>query len=156
GDLVVLCIGVVVAALRAPQLVSVREHRHALRERERRQEGAHHPPPHAKDARVVGLTFRIPVAAHVVVVAVTILLAVIPVVLLLIARQVPQREAVVRSDEVHARVHGTIAPAVYVARARQARRQIRDVTRIAAPEVPHGVPILTVPLRPPDREVPQL
>ena len=41
GDLVVLAPGVVVAALGAAQLVAAEQHRHALREEQRREEVAH-------------------------------------------------------------------------------------------------------------------
>ena len=75
GDLVVLRVRVVVAHLRAPDLVAVRQHRHALRERERRDEVAHDAEAHVEDAcRIVRLALDAPVAADVVVVAVAIAL----------------------------------------------------------------------------------
>src|SRR5262249_61774323 len=55
GELVVLAVGVVVAALRAPELVAAAEHRHALRQRQRRDEVALLPLAQLLDAPIVGL-----------------------------------------------------------------------------------------------------
>ena len=63
ADLVVLAVGVVVAALRAIQLVARQQHRHALREEQRGQHVAHLAAAQRDDAPVVGRTFDAAVPA---------------------------------------------------------------------------------------------
>ena len=104
GGFVVLSVGVVVAALGSPDLVAVRQHRNALRERERGDEVAHDAKAHVEDLWIVRLALYTPIAADVVVVAVAILLAVGLVVLLLVAHEVVERVPVVRRHEVDARI----------------------------------------------------
>ena len=109
GDLVVLAVGVVVALLGPADLVAAEQHRHALREEQRGQEVALLARAQRVDRRIVGRAFDAAVPRSVVVLAVLVVLAVGLVVLLVVGDQVAQREAVVRGDEVHARVR---APAV--------------------------------------------
>ena len=151
-DLVVLRVRVVVAVLRPRDLVAMRQHRHALGEGERRDEVAHHPKARVENSLIGRVALDAPVAADVVVVAVAIVLAVRLVVLLLVAHEVVQRVAVVRRDEVDARVRAAPARLIDVARAGKPRRQLRNMPGIALPEVPHGISILPVPLRPANRE----
>ena len=58
GELVVLAVGVVVAALGPADLVAGQQHRHALRDEERGEEVAHLPLAQRVDRRVVGLALR--------------------------------------------------------------------------------------------------
>ena len=104
GERAVVAVGVVVAELRAAQLVAVREHRDALREGERREQIALHARAQRQHRRVVARALDARVRAPVGVRAVAILLAVGFVVLALVAHEIAQREAVVAGDEVHARV----------------------------------------------------
>src|SRR2546427_4756092 len=82
GQLVVLAVRIVVALLRASQLVAVEQHGHAEREHQRGEEGAFGPLPLIEDPRVVGGPFGAAVPREIVVVAVAIVLAVGLVVLL--------------------------------------------------------------------------
>ena len=75
GDLVVLAPGVVVAALRAAELVAAEQHRHALREEQRGQEVALLARAQRVDLRVVGLALDAAVPGAVVVGAVAVVLA---------------------------------------------------------------------------------
>src|SRR5205085_1737716 len=84
ADFVILAVRVVVSLLRTRDLVPVRNHRHALGERQRCDEVAHGTVARVEDGRVVGRAFDAPVPADVVVIAVLIVLAVGLVVLLLV------------------------------------------------------------------------
>src|SRR5690606_20081813 len=123
---------------------------------QRSEHRAHHPKPRFPNSLIFGFALHAPVATHVVVVTVAIILAVVPVVLLLVAGEVAQGVAVMRGNEVDARVHGAIAPAVNVAGPRQARRKFRHHSRVTTPETAHRVAVLPVPLGPANWEVPKL
>ena len=88
--------------------------------------------------------------------AVVVVLAVGLVVLLVVRDEVTQGEAVVGGDEVDG-CHGP-PPVVLVQirRPGQARRELAERRRLAAPEVAHGVAVLAVPLRPLRGEVAHL
>ncbi len=149
GDLVVLAVGVVVAALRAADLVAAEQHRHALRQQQRGQQVALLACPQREHLGVVGRSLDAAVPRAVVVLAVAVVLAVGLVVLLVVGDEVAQREAVVRGDEVDA---GRRAPARRPGRGRSCRSagsaSSPTVAGVAAPEVAHGVAVLAVPLRP--------
>ena len=61
-----------------------------------------------------------------------------------------------RGHEVDARVGAPAAGLVEVAGAGDTRRELREAPLVAAPERPHAVAVLTVPLRPSHRKVPDL
>ena len=117
---------VVVALLRAPQLVAAEQHRDALREEERREEVARLAQAERLDLRVVGLAFDAAVPAAVVVGAVAVLLAVGVVVLVVVGDEVAQREAVVRRHEVDRRERLAAVRLVEVARPGEALREGGD------------------------------
>src|SRR5660398_245726 len=100
GDLVVLAVGVVVAVLGAPHLIARQQHRHAGGQQQGSQQVALQLATDGVDGRVVGRTLDAAVPGPVLVVPVPVALAVGLVVLSLVRRQVPQRETVVRGDEV--------------------------------------------------------
>ena len=156
GDLVVLAVRVVVAALRAPELVAVADHRHALREQHRCQQVPLLPFAQRADLGIVGRSLGAAVPAQVVVLAVVIVLAVVLVVLLVVGHEVVEREAVVRRDEVDARVRPPSRQLVQVGAPGQAVRELAEGLVRAAPVVAHRVPELPVPLRPERREVADL
>ena len=88
--------------------------------------------------------------------AVAVVLEVGLVVLLVVGDEVGEREAVVRSDVVDARVRPPAAPAVQVARAGEAARELADQAAVALPVRAHGVAVLVVPLGPAGGEVADL
>ena len=100
GELVVLAPRVVVAPLRAPELVAAEQHRHALREQQRDEEVAHLPPAQRDDRRIVGRALDAVVPGAVVVRPVAVALQVRLVVLAVVGDEVGEREAVVGGDEV--------------------------------------------------------
>ena len=102
-DLVVLAVGVVVAALRAADLVAAEQHRDALREEQRGEEVALLARAELEHLGVVGRALGAAVPRAVVALAVGAALAVGLVVLLVVGDEVVEREAVVRGDEVDAR-----------------------------------------------------
>src|SRR5262249_50746761 len=108
GHLVVLAVGVVVAALGAAHLVAGQQHRDALRQQPRGQEAALLPGPQREDGLVLGGAFGTAVPGPVVVGPVPAVLAVGLVVLVVVGDQVGQGEPVVAGDEVN---RGDRAPA---------------------------------------------
>ena len=156
GELVVLAVGVVVALLRAADLVAAAQHRHALGQEQRREEVAHLAVPQREDGGVVGRPFDAAVPRAVVLLAVAVVLAVGLVVLLVVRDQIAQREAVVRGDEVDAGVGAPRGALVEVGAAGEAGAEFRQRLVAAAPEVAHRVAVLAVPLGPQRREVADL
>src|SRR5262249_60867456 len=105
--------------------------------------------------RVVGRPLDATIPRAVVGVAVAIAFAVGLVVLLVVARPVVQREAVMGGDEIDA---GPAPPSIaveYVAGAEQPRCECSGIC-LAAPVVTHGVAKLVVPLGPARREAADL
>src|ERR1700682_1679571 len=101
-DLVILAIGVIVAALCAPHLVAGHEHGNALREHQHSREVFHLAIAQLFDVGITRLPLLAAVPAQVLVDAVAIALAVGLVVLVVEGDQVVEREAVVRGDEIDA------------------------------------------------------
>ncbi len=110
GDWVILAVGVVVARLRPPQFVPALKHRHALCESQRRQHRALQTDTLAQDDRIVTFAFFAAVAGKVVTVSVAVILAVEFVVLVAVAHEIAQGEAVVRGNEVQAGLRGSAFP----------------------------------------------
>src|SRR5436190_3058616 len=156
GELVVLAVRIVVAALRAADLVAAQQHRHALREKERRQEITLLPSADRDDLRIGRRTFGAGIPGAVVVRAVVVVLAVGFVVFLVVRHEIAQREAVVRRDEVDARVRLASVVGVEIGAAGEPRREVIDHLIGAAPIVADRVAILAVPLRPERRKVSDL
>jgi hypothetical protein len=156
AELVVLAVGVVVAALRAAHLVAHEQHRHALREKQRREQVALLPLAELQDLRIVGLAFGAAVPRAVVALAVAVLFAVHLVVLLVVRDEIAEREAVVRGHEVHARDRPPRVGAVEIGAAGEAVREVPERGVGAAPVVAHGVAEAPVPLAPYRRKVPDL
>ena len=156
GQLVVLAVHVVVALLAAADLVAVGDHRHALAEQQRGHQVARLPVPQLPDRRVVGLALDPAVPGAVVALAVVAALAVGVVVLLVVGHQVPHREAVVGGDEVDARDRAAAVVLVEVGRAGDARGELAERGRLAAPEVADDVAVAAVPLGPQRREAADL
>ena len=124
ADLVVLAVGVVVAQLRAADLVATEQHGHALGEEQRGQEVALHAVARPLNPRRLGLALGAPVAAVVLVAAVVVVLAVGLVPLVLVGHQVGEGEAVVAGDEVDAGVGAASAGGVNIAGPGETRRQL--------------------------------
>ena len=129
GQIIVLRIGIVVAFLRAPELVARRQHDRAARRKQRRQKARASRCALADDFGIGRLAFDAIVPGQILVVAVTVVLAIGLVVLALIAKQVGQRDAVMRGDEIDAaRPRGAISARKYPTSlqvASQARRSCR-------------------------------
>src|SRR5207302_8488543 len=100
GQRVVLAVGVVVALLRVTELVAAEDHRDALGEQEGGEEVALLALAEREDVGVLGGAFGAAVPTVVVVGAVLSVLAVGLVVLLVVADEVLEAEAVVGGDEV--------------------------------------------------------
>src|SRR5690606_16382256 len=94
--------------------------------------------------------FHAAVPAAVVILAVAVIVEVRLVVLFVVAHEVAQREAVVRRDEVDARVRTTSAVFVQIARSRHAIGELPDQTALSFPIVPNDIAVLPVPFGPAD------
>ncbi len=156
ADLVVLAVGVVVAALAAAHLIAPEDHRHALAEQHRRQHVLLLSQTQGQDVGIVGRALSPVVVGPVVIRPVVALFTVGLVVLLVVADEVGQGEPVVGGHEVDARHRTAGVGLVQVARSCEALRELAQRGRLAAPEVPDGVAVLAVPLRPDGREVAHL
>ncbi|CDK01815.1 hypothetical protein MIC448_90005 [Microbacterium sp. C448] len=156
GQLVVLGVPVVVAQLRAAELVAVQKHGHALREHERRDEVPLLPGAHGEHLRVVGRPLDPEIVGAVVRLPVVVVLAVGVVVLVVIAHEITEREAVVGGDEVDGCDGSSPGVLVQIGGPGEARCELTQRLRLTAPEVAHRIPVLAVPLRPLRREVADL
>src|SRR5687767_6289931 len=104
GDVVVLAVTVVVSTLRAGDFVAAEQHRHPLREEERRQEIADLPVPETIDFGVLTRPLFAAVPGPIVAFAVAVLFAVGFVVFVVVGDEITEREAIVRGDEIDAGV----------------------------------------------------
>src|SRR5674476_548725 len=148
GELVVLAVDVVVAALGSTDLVAVGDHRDTLAQQERGEEVALLLPAQGVDGGVVRLALDPAVPRPVVALAVVVGLSVGVVVLVVVGHEVTQGETVVCDDEVDRgdRTPGRVR--VQVTGTRDARGELAQRSRLAPPEVAHRVAELAVPLGP--------
>ncbi|GAA1243966.1 hypothetical protein GCM10009646_34600 [Streptomyces aureus] len=156
GDLVVLAVGVVVPLLGAAQFVAVGEHGDALGEQQRGEEVALLPAAQFEHAFVVGGAFGAAVPGPVGALAVPVVLAVGLVALVVVRDQVAQGESVVGGDEVDAGARAAAVVLVEVGGAGEPGGELGEGVLAGAPEVPYGVAVLAVPLRPLGRELADL
>ena len=87
--------------------------------------------------------------------AVAVAFAVRLIVLGRVGDDIGEREAVVRGDEIDRSRRRAEAGREDVGRAGEARRQLADASRLAAPEPAHRVAIVVVPFAPAGRELPE-
>ncbi len=137
-DLVVLDVGVVVAALGAAPLVAGGQHRDAVGQAQGRDQVGGLPAAQREDRRVVGLALLATVPGPVVVGAVTVALAVGLVVLAVVRHQVAQREPVVGGHEVDRVVRRAPVVGVQVRGAGQPRGERADPVRWSTPARSRG------------------
>ena len=125
ADFIVLAVRIVVAALRACELIAGGQHHRALRQQQRGEKVAHLPAAQREDLGIVRRAFGAAVPGAVVTVPVAVLLAVRQVVALVVGDEIVQREAVVRRDEIDAGVG--LAPKMIeeIRRAVEPGREIR-------------------------------
>src|SRR5262249_54514614 len=110
----------------------------------------------AVDGRIVGVPLGAAVPAIVVVAAVAVVFAVGLVVLLVVADEILEGEAVVARDEIDARIGLPPVPLIEVAGSRQSGGHLGGGAAVAFPEAAHVVAILAVPLGPAGREIADL
>ena len=151
-----MAIGVVVAAQRAADLVTVGEHGDPLGEGQGGEEVSHHPVTPRLDALVLRGSLLPPVAAPVGIGTVPASLSVRLVVLSLVAHQVPEGEAVVAGREVDAREGAAVTLVVDVGATGETRCQVSQLSAVATPEATDRVSVLGVPLSPSVGEVSHL
>src|SRR5262249_1154278 len=134
SKLVVLAIGVVVAALGVAELVAAADHRHALGEQQGSDEISLLLFAQLADGGVVRRSFRAAVPTMVVVGAVLVARAGGLVVLVVVADEVLEREAVVARNEVDAGVGPPAALFVEIAAAGEPSGKLRDRAAVPFPE----------------------
>src|SRR5262249_9202346 len=122
------------------------------------QEVAHLPLPQVADATILGGSFVAAVKAKVVVPAILVVLAIGPVVLVVVADQIGQRETVVAGDEVNRMVRMPPPIAVYVEAAANALGDPCRGAGLAAHETPDIIAEQAIQLGPaaPSREFTKL
>ena len=147
-DLVVLAVGVVVAALGAAALVAGGDHRDAVGQAQRRHHVGRLATSYGDQRVVVGLALVPEVPGPVVVGAVAVVLAVGLVVLLLVGHQVAHGEAVVGGHEVDRVVRRPPVVGVEVGRPGEPGGDGAVAGGVVAPEVADLVAVLVVPLHP--------
>ena len=152
GRLVVLAVGVVVAALAVAEFVAGEQHRRALGEQQAGEQGALQAGAQGEHDGVVGRAFDAAVPRVVVRMAVAVVLAVGRVVAVVVAHQVAQAEAVVRAQEVDAGRGGAAVVVELGRRAREAVGERPAVAPAAQPPRAHRVAEAVVPLHPAGRE----
>ncbi len=149
--LVVLAVRVVVAPLRAAELVAAEHHGHALRSHEHGPEVLHLALPEGDHEGVLGLALGAAVPTEVVVHAVAVALAVVLVVLLVVRREVPEGEPVVARHEVDAVVRRAAVVLVQIRAAADPGGDGGRQAVIAPHESAHVVAVARVPLGPAPR-----
>ena len=120
ADLVILAIGVVVSALRPCPFVTRADHRHALRKQKCGEQITPLPTAQFVDIGIIRRALGPVIPGMIIVVAVLIVLAVRFVVFVVIADEIVEREAIVRGDEIDARVRATAVVLVEIGTAGQA------------------------------------
>ena len=155
GDVVVLAVGVVVAPLCAPDLVSPQEHRDSRGEHESGNHVANLALADLDDGRVLCLTLDPVVGRPVVVGAVAIVFEVGLIVLVVVRGEVAHGEAVMRGDEVDGGVGAPALTGVEIGRPRKAPAKFAHA-RSTTPEVAEVVAVTAIPLRPEGRELTDL
>src|SRR5215207_562973 len=148
AEIVVLAVGVVVAALGAADLIAAEEHRRALRQKEGGEKVPLLPGAHGQNLRVRCRAFLSIVARDVVVGTVSILLAIGPIVLVVVGDKVAQGEAVVCSHEVDAGEGLPPVRLVEVGGASEAIAHVGNPAVVTAPEVTRAIAVFSVPFGP--------
>ena len=148
GQCAVLRVGIVVAALRAPELVAHRQHRRAARQQQRGEQVADVARAAGANGDVGRRALDAVIPGMVGVGAVAVVLAVRLVVLGRVGDEVGEREAVVRGDEVDRPRRRPRACREDIGRAGETGREFAREARVAAPEAPHRVAIAVVPFAP--------
>ena len=92
----------------------------------------------------------------IVVVAVVVVLAVGFVVFLVVADEIVQGEAIVRGDEIDARIRAAAAVLIQIGAAREPIGDLADAAFVAFPKTAHFVAIFAVPFRPEHRKIADL
>src|SRR5882762_5363651 len=156
GNLVVLAVGVIVAALRAREFVAGLQHGYALRKEQRRQYIAHLALAQLIYGGIVGWALGSAIPAQIVVVTVGVGLEIGFVMPLAVGNEVAEREAVVCRRKIDA--GGGLAAVVpeHVAGTREPLRELADLPAVAPPERSNRVPVAVVPFRPARRKSTEL
>src|SRR5262249_10345372 len=152
AGLVVLAVGVVVATLTVAAFVSRQQQRHALCQKQAGQVVTAQFASERNDIGIVRCTFGSAISAEVIIGTVVIVFAIGLVVLLLVADEIIECEAVMHGHVVNAAVQPAAIVLELRGRSGHTVRQIADEGSLAAPEAANGLAVEIVPLRPSGRE----
>ena len=155
-NVVVLTIGVIVAALRPPPFIAREQHRHALREQQRHEEIFLLLASQRQHVRARRFAFRAAIPRAVMAFAVAVVFAVGGVLLVIVRDEIAQREAVVRRDEVDAGGRMAAVMLIEIGTAGEARGEFRERGIHAAPIIARRVAVFAVPFRPARRKIADL
>src|SRR5258708_28179695 len=148
GNLVVLAVGVVVAALRAPEFVAGLQHGHALRKEQRRQYVAQLPLSQLDDGGIVRKALDSAIPAQIVVVTIGVGIEIGFVMSLTVGNQIAEREAVMCRRKIDA--GGGLAAVVFEHSpgTGESLGQLVDFPAAAPPQRSNPLPASGVSLRP--------
>ena len=142
GCFIVLCIGIVVAALAAAKFITCSEHDGAARHEQAREKG-------------FGIALRvIRCPARFIAIAIPIVFSVCKIVLVAMGHEIMQRESVMGRQEIDAT--GGFPAAKNIGRSRKPRRKIAKGALVATPEMPHVIPVAVTPFTPSRRKITEL
>ena len=102
SDFIIQPVGIVVAFLRAQELIAAEQHRHSLTQHQSKDEVFRLPNAFSNDAGIVGLAFAAEVYTKIFGGAVAAVMSVFVIVLFIIANKVVQGETVVSGDKIDA------------------------------------------------------
>src|SRR5215207_2661110 len=146
AEIIVLAVGVVVAALGTAHFIAAEQHRRALGKEEGGQKVPLLPGADGEDLCVGRRAFMSVIAGDVVVGTVSISLTICPVDLVFVGDEVAQGEAVVGGDKVDAGVGLSPIRLIKIRGAGEPIAHVSDPALVAAPEVAGAVAVLAVPL----------
>src|SRR5439155_25411962 len=145
---VVLAVGVVIAALRAPHFVAHGYHGHTQGERRHGQEVLHLAIPQLLDGGVLGRAFRAAIPALVIIGAVAIVFAVCLIVFVVVGDEVVERETIVTRHEVDTLLRLALLVPVDLGAADNAVRDAAQRSWFAAEEIAEVVATAALTLLP--------
>src|SRR5580704_7486477 len=148
ADLVILTIGIIIAALGSAKLIAAEQHGNPARDEQGQKEILDQSVAHALDTGILARPFHPAIVAVVGIRSIAIELAIFGIVFLLVADQVVQCEAVMGGHEVEA-AGGALARALVQIRAStKSACERSDHALFANPEAAHIVTETSVPFRP--------
>ena len=145
---VVVAVSVVVAVLRAPDLISHQNHGKPEREQRNGHEILHLTVPEPFDFDIRGWSLDATVPAPIVIATVTVLLTICLIVLLVVGDQVAERKPIVTGNKVHALFRFPFFMPVHLMTAEESVGEMPQRSFVSTEKIPYIIPKATVPFFP--------